>query len=236
MTKKQKVLTVVLSAVLVGIIALPTDAAQETLSGLAVKVKAITAKVANLNKNGKLAAKHVTYANKKSGLKATNVQAALDEVGTTLSEALSKGTVSAAGVRATSLSSSIWKGNYYTAGDSSDLAKPSSEVTVTFTPTTATAGTFTSESYYAFAPIGGGLKGTESCVISSPYPTGTFSGKYEIVGDQILYTHVTSSTAAHADCRQGNKPVFNIMHIKGNQIIFQYFGQLPPDLVVLTRQ
>ncbi len=191
-------------------------------------------------------ADNIVYANSASGLSATTLQDAVDEVGVGLPELL-KG--------AGSLQPTTWKGYGYSSGSNplvNGLVSKTAEITVTFTPTSETSGTFTSAPLYVFAPAGGDffskkygdttntLGGISRCgtPASAPnggiYPTGTFSGKYEITDDFMAWSAPTSST--HENCvvpdQNGNSyarlseistkgTTLYITNSAGNQMILQ---------------
>lgn len=227
---KKLALSAGLTVGLLGILAIPTFGASESLSTIAVKIKYFA-------KNGKFPAKHVAYSNTKSGLKAGNVQAAIDELGSSLAEVISKGTVTASGVRSASLSGSTWKGHYYSRGGSSDLAVPSEEITIIFTPETSTTGTFTSSPLYAINPKGNSLtqRSDDVTAICSD-PQGTFTGKYEIVGDNLLYTLVTAYDGSAQYCGPQSKAIDTLMFVKGNTITFSGGTTLPAERILFQRQ
>lgn len=155
-------------------------------------------------------ATNIVYANSVSGLTSTTLQDAVDEVGAGLPELLKE---------AGATQPTTWKGYGYSAGSNplvNGLISKTVEMTATFTPTSETAGTFTSSPLYVFAPAGGdffskkygdttnALGGISRCgtAASAPnggiYPTGTFAGKYEITDDFMIWTAPTSST--HENC------------------------------------
>jgi hypothetical protein len=116
-------------------------------------------------------------------------------------------------VKVTSSDSTTWKGYVYEINPlDNGLVKKTQEITVTFTPTSATTGTFTTSPLYVFSVAGDHLAYIKNGVTTSDcgtplsgysyangnYPTGTYGGKYELVGDFKIWTYPTSST--NADC------------------------------------
>jgi len=158
------------------------------------------------------------YDNTVSGLKAKTYKGAIDEIGISVSK-LFKGTplkaVSASSVQTASTDSSIWKGNgyvYTTNPLTNGLVKKTQDITVTFMPTSNTGGTFTSTPLYAFSVAGSHLAYTVNGVVTSAcgtplsgytfangnYPTGTYSGNYQLIGDFKIWTFPSASN--HTDC------------------------------------
>ncbi|MFH0853487.1 MAG: hypothetical protein V1853_03715 [bacterium] len=125
----------------------------------------------------------IEYDNSRSGLAAITVTGAIDEIGRTFGDLILKTGELSAGVYETT----TWTGYHYAHGSASDPAVQSDEGTLTFTPTSASTGTFTSEPFYAFDYVGSSLDGCTG-------RDGVFSGNYEIVAG-MLFTYVTSSTA-----------------------------------------
>lgn len=240
-----------ISAVVVAIfglltVVLPTQAVQETFATVVVKVRYLT-------KTGKLPAKYVTYDNQNSGLRGKDVQAALDEVGISLAEVITKGK---ANVRASSnktsqatstLPSSVWKGYYYSAVGPSEIAtkhfSKSEEITVTFSPTSSTTGTYTTTPRHAFNPVlynmhGGPNPGDPLTVACDPQSSaftyaGTFEGTYQLVEDRMFFINTNSD---HAQCKVSFTSGAIVPDIKGKVMTFipAYHGDF--QFVVLTRQ
>ncbi|MFA6553284.1 MAG: hypothetical protein WCT27_02555 [Patescibacteria group bacterium] len=127
---------------------------------------------------------NVAYDHTVSGLNATTVKSAIDELATTVGKAVSgTGLVSAsAGVKAAALSVTTWKGYAYYITDSytNSSFATAPEVTVTFTPTTETQGTYSTTPYNAFKVPSMEQPGEDAwCRLG-------LTGSYQIVGDKLF--------------------------------------------------
>ena len=125
----------------------------------------------------------IVYNNASSGLTAATVQDAIDELGSTTSNAISGGSIVGATADFNSaISATTWKGNAFGINGSgtSGAFFTTTEVTVVFTPTSATVGTFTSTPFNAF--VVGINDGTNVCEVG-------LAGSYRIVGDDKLYVY-----------------------------------------------
>ena len=123
----------------------------------------------------------MAYSNTASGLASTTVQGAIDELATTVGKAVSGASLvsSAAGVKAAALIATTWKGYaYYINASSTFVTAP--EVTVTFTPTSETQGTYTSTPYNAFHVESMSQPGEDA------YARVGLTGSYRIVGDKLF--------------------------------------------------
>jgi hypothetical protein len=159
------------------------------------------------------------YDNRDSGLTAKTYKGAIDQLGMSLSKLLkgsglkvsSKSTKTTASSTTAANTSSTWSGYAYISttnpfGDNPVVTK-TQKITVTFTPQTDTTGTFTSTPLYVFAVggdhlafnLGGGsytVCGRSALTgygIGANLPTGTYGGKYEVVGDFKIWTFPTSA-------------------------------------------
>lgn len=124
---------------------------------------------------------NVAYDHTASGLAATNIKSAIDELATSLSKAITGGSLvsSASGVKAAALTATTWKGYaYLIVGDGvNGVFTTTPQVTVVFTPTSETEGTYTSSPFNAFQVTS--MLETEYCQVG-------LSGKYKIVGDKLF--------------------------------------------------
>ncbi|MBI5405325.1 MAG: hypothetical protein HY976_03820, partial [Candidatus Kerfeldbacteria bacterium] len=152
---------------------------------------------------------------------AASDQAAINALGVSINNLIGGAAVQAASTstQTTSLAPTTWKGlgNIYSSNpfNGNPLVTNTQEITVVFTPTSATTGTFTSSPLYVFG-VGGDhlafdLHGTQFYSASVPYtvcsrsyftghslfnpPTGTYGGRYEINGDSI-WTFPTSAVGS----------------------------------------
>lgn len=158
------------------------------------------------------------YDNTISGLKAKTYKGAIDELGISVSKLIGGTSLkvsSTALVKTTSVDTTTWKGNgyVYTIDPlTNGLVRKTQDITVTFTPTSGTTGTFTSTPLYVFSVAGSHLAYVKNGVTTSDcgtplsgysfangnYPSGTYSGKYQLVGDFKIWTFPTASS--NADC------------------------------------
>lgn len=200
------------------------------------------------------------YDNSISGLKAKTYKGAIDELGISVTKLIGGSSVKAtsvSSVKASSLESTTWKGYGYSYGLNplvNGMVSKTAEMTVTFTPTSSTTGTFTSSPLYVFAPAGGDLFSRQyGDVINTPggisrcgtpasapnggnYPTGTFEGKYEITDDFMVWTAPTSSS--HSNCvvpEQSSNSYSRLSEIssKGTTL---YINNSTGNQMILTRQ
>lgn len=165
-------------------------------------------------------AENIVYANSVSGLSASTLQAAVDEIGVGLSELLLKKGEVAEGT----LPTTTWKGHRYSYGTKTDPALESAEITLTFTPTDASHGTFTSSPLYAFDANGS----SNGCGVN-----GTFYGNYELV-ESMLFAYVTSS-AANPNC-ESSIVATSSFTVKGKTVNFINNRTIPNDINIYTRQ
>lgn len=228
--------------------------AKPTLSSLAQQFQKLAAKVKYMTSKGTLPAKYVTYvsgttglgttnlqmavttladkvtvqkqadnivyANSASGLAAVTLQDAVDEIGIGLPELLLKKGEVAEGTRPTT----TWKGHRYSYGTKTDPALESAEITLTFTPTDASRGTFTSSPLYAF-DVNGSSNGCGK--------DGTFNGNYEIV-ENMLFAYVTGS-AANPNC-ESSIVATSSFSVQGKTVHFVNNRTIPNDINIYTRQ
>lgn len=256
---KKAIIVSTLAAFLL-VVAVPVFGAQAkpTLSSLAQQFQKIAAKVKNMTSKGTLPAKYVTYKNSDSKLEAKTVQGAIDEIGIALSQLIAGADIDNVGAQSllpddpatpsvdeSLLKETTWKGYVYTAVTgprTNGLVKKSKEVTVTFTPTSVTTGTFTSSPLYILNPIGSSFaytgSGTSYCgnSISGTFPEGTFEGKYDIVNDFLVWSTPTKSDNASCEIFPANTTkiasTFAALSHRGETIHLDIGGQQ----AILTRQ
>jgi hypothetical protein len=138
----------------------------------------------------------IAYDNSASGLEATNVQDAIDEIGTRLTNAISGIGAASGKPLGEALSGSTWEGYEYTlqctGGDTPPYVTTctgytkSSRKTITFIPTSETTGTWESSPGNLFC--------------SSVIPSGTARGSYEIRGEKTLSVFNMSPEPADTVC------------------------------------
>lgn len=162
----------------------------------------------------------IKYDNAASGLSATTVEGAIDEMGVGLSELLLKKGEVAEGT----LPTTTWKGHRYSYGTAADPALESTEITLTFTPTGANNGTFISTPLYAF-DVNGSSNGCGA--------SGTFNGNYEIV-ENMMFAYVTSS-AANPNCTSSIVATSSFT-VQGKTVHFVNNRTIPNDINIYTRQ
>lgn len=153
-------LGVLVGAVVVGAYAISCDATKPATSGT----------------TGAPAASDVPYANAQSGLGAATVQAALDEIGTTMRSAMAGGAVTG-GAKSTT-----WTMETRVLDTATDTMATTGMGTLTITETAPGQGSY--ETSGANILILDGLTGT---------PTGTRTGKYFVVGDLVILSGEISS-------------------------------------------
>lgn len=167
----------------------------------------------------------IAYSNSASGLTATTVQGAIDELATTLGKAVSGGSLvtGASGVKVAALTATTWKGYaYYIDGSSHFITAP--EVTLTFTPTSETQGTYTSTPYNAFHVPSMEQPGEDA------YCRLGLTGSYRIVGDK-LFVYGFTWTAPY-----GVAYVLLQVEVRGNTIEMHELTSSLPYVTYLTRQ
>lgn len=166
-------------------------------------------------------AANIVYANTASGLSATTLQAAVDAVGAGLDELLLKKGEVADGT----LPTTTWKGYHYSYGNASDPAVQSDEISLIFSPTSASAGTFTITPKYAFDFHGSSLGTCGS--------TGPYTGNYELV-EGMIYTFLTKN-ASGASCASSIVATTEFS-TKGKTAVFVTNRTIPNEISVFTRQ
>jgi hypothetical protein len=122
----------------------------------------------------------IAYDNTNSGLASTTVQGAIDELATTLSNAISGGDlIASSGVEKAALTATTWVGHAsLIEGDGvNGVFTTTPEVTVIFTPTTESEGTYVSSPINAFQVTSMG---------ESDYCEVGLTGNYKIVGDKLF--------------------------------------------------
>jgi len=268
MTHRKNILILSLATVLLVVMVLPVDAAgTTTLSALATKVQQLITKTSKLAKDGTMKATYVKYDNKKTGLTASTAQAAIDELGMTVKRLIAGAKVtttkaSSTGVRAmststTSLKPTTWKGYGYSYGLNplvNGMISKTAEITVTFTPTSETTGTFTSSPLYIFSPSGYDffsikygnttqeVGGISRCGVpaSAPnggmYPTGTFGGQYELMDNFVIWTAPTSSTHENCVVPQNNGYFYSKPSEIRSQGTTLYITNSMGDQIILEQQ
>lgn len=243
---KKHILIPLLAIALLTVFALPTSAGTTTLAALVSKVKRIA-------KDGTMKAQFVKYGNTSSGIKSTTVQGALDELGTALSKRItgSQKTAAATSIRAmtNSFESTTWTGTasgyFKTAGandaeglvacaDATYTWKDSKDITVTFTPTSETSGTFVASPYYpfkvSFNAIGGSL-----CIDGSVYEQSQqVQGYYRIVGNVLVTGAKDLVVGGCSDCLPMTSRSSGTVETRGNTMT--YFGNDLNPALVLTRK
>ena len=141
-------------------------------------------------------ASEVTYSNSKSGLKAKSVQAAIDQVGTKLSAILSG--KSRAGRASSMASSTTWTGRrYFYANQVSGKFGPpetlqEAPVTMTFTPTSDSAGKLTVTPINFFCEIEFIFDQLTSAACGTPGDV--FSYSYKIFGTNLFVENGRTSS------------------------------------------
>lgn len=235
-TKKKALLGSGVALALLFALVLPSQAAKETLTSIANKIKYFAA-------NGTFPAKYVTYNNSKSGLKAKTTQAAIDELGVSLKKLVSGGGVKAAGdYKVAALTKTTWKGNAQgfwvdTQGDACTF-RTSKEFTVTFTPTSETQGTFTSTYYFPFKPFFNLTDGSCTAITIAEFERATFTGSYWISGSAIFATTDVADTnlpGSQGYIGTQTYKAIGVVDIRGNTIIISGTGSAQP-VMTLTRQ
>lgn len=118
-------------------------------------------------------------------------------------------------------SPSTWVGKIY---DTCQNTFRETSITVTFTPTSASEGTWTSNPVYLFRP-------DSVCDNYALFPTGTYSGSYRTVGNSLFAFNIKNPS--------GSTLTFGgsaIVEINGNTLTFSAAFSTPAPFVVLTRQ
>lgn len=196
------------------------------------------------------------YDNSVSGLQAKTYKGAIDELGISVKQLIGGSSLKAASatsVKVSSLDPTTWKGYGYSSGINplvNGLVSKTQEITVTFTPTSSTTGTFTSSPLYVFSPSGfdlfskqygdtvNTLGGISRCgtPASAPnqgmYPTGTFDGKYEITDDFMIWSAPTSSTHTNCVVPEQNSNSYSRLSEISSKGTTLYIG----NQMILTRQ
>lgn len=118
----------------------------------------------------------LAYTNTTSGLISTTTQGAIDELGMPLQKLLTGTPVSATGLKASAVvSATTWKGYAYDICASA--FRKSAEITIVFTPTSETEGTYSVSPINVFEPW------SQLC---NAVATGTSTGSYFVVGDTLM--------------------------------------------------
>jgi hypothetical protein len=191
----------------------------------------------------------IVYDHTVSGLSATTIKGAIDELGVSLKNLINGSELSAAGgtQKVAALPTTTWTGSAYYASTlplQNGLTAQTSTITVTFQPTSDTTGTFTSSPLYVFNPKGSSFEhvghvGSNYCGNSASgitYPEGTYQGNYQIVNDFLVWTTPTSST--NANCQ----PITGFSYTSDFSTIAKHGESMylsNPNLgeqVILTRQ
>jgi hypothetical protein len=173
----------------------------------------------------------MAYDHTVSGLTATTVKGAIDELGVKLGNLIGGAAFTAtAGVHKAALTATTWKGNFYSYNKGTSDTNPctystSEEITVVFTPTTDTAGTFTSTPFYAFHPF---YDVTSGCAATTTYRSTTpFTGNYHIIGNNIFIDSTINTVANYSSAR---------VEVRGNTMTIVDASMLPGPVITLTRQ
>jgi len=171
-------------------------------------------------------AKNIKYINNELGV--TNVKGALDALALaasnlSLQQALQEGITSQNTSQRTTqaLSGSTWNVTVYDVWENSlrtTTEIDGTPITVTFTPTTETEGTFSSTPLNIFYPYE---------QIAQELHIDTITGNYTIVGDTILVTDVSST-----DLTSGLTAEMTVLD--DNSIIFEETRVTPNAVIVLT--
>jgi hypothetical protein len=193
----QFVLGVLAGAIAVGAYAISCDATSPATSGTT---------------SGSPAANEVPYANAQSGLASATVQAAIDEIGTTMRAATAGGGVVTGGT----LGSTTWTMEIKRLDPDAEQLTSTGMGTLTLTETAPGQGSYETSGANIF--ILDGLAGP---------PTGTRTGKYFVVGDLVLLTGELG--AGH---KVGTTWLARLSNA-GHTLTLNNFGAL---VVVLTRQ
>jgi hypothetical protein len=138
----------------------------------------------------------VPYANGQSGLVATTVQAALDEIGTTMESALTNGGVVTGGGTA---KSSVWTLEMKVLDGTTETLTSTNKGTVTLTETAPGQGSYQTSGANVFVLDG----------LAGP-PTGTQVGKYFLLEGLVSFTGEVSpgtktATTWHASLSHGGR-------------------------------
>lgn len=133
---------------------------------------------------GAPAASEVAYTNAQSGLTSTTVQAALDEIGTTMRAATKPAGMDAAVATAGGFPT-VWSIQQNVLDPNTETMTSTSMGTVTFTESAPGQGSYQTSGANVFMLDG----------LTGP-PTGTQTGKYFLVGDWLLMTGQVSGNKA----------------------------------------
>lgn len=119
------------------------------------------------------------------------------------------------------LTETEWEGTLY---DVCDNELRETSITVTFTPTDESIGTWSSNPYSIF-------RTSMRCGDSEMFPEGTYSGSYKVIGDAMLAYDVEYPEGATATPTGGSM----VAIIRGNSLSFIDYQNIPHVVVELTR-
>ena len=133
----------------------------------------------------------IAYNNSASGLSSTNMQDAIDEIGTQLTDAIS-GPAAASSPGVGELTASTWRGYVWLMPNATTFERRS-DVWITFDPTSDTGGTIRA----SIDTVKNVCDHVSPC---TPLPAGTvYTGTYKIVGNNILIKDYTPNPVGEPD-------------------------------------